>query len=593
MANPPWLLTLHKAFTTNDWPKVAELAIEAHGLAPERGEPYWYASHALRQLGRLEEGFDWAARGLVVAPDDLLVLSRYSLLANLTSRFELAFDAAKRHASRPVTTEQDRYNLGVLITNGIHAASKLGRIPEAVKTFEDAIERVDVDTLHFNAACLFALAGDERGFDSMEKSLASGKPVADFADADFDSLRSDARFQRLLERDWVRERAAHERAKNANTTLRIEHFVDVEQMDLVAEVPLADTTEFERALALAPTKPASWQVLIDFLLERDDVRGTLWQLWNAAQAPDFAKAEDRSARMIAACAWAKTIEQHAGSLVGPAARWWRHAGFHGGFISSLKVYTAASSLDDLERALAHSSCRFLQRLEVRDLFGEDQVDYGQAVDIVAAADLPLLTELRVEPDSETRSRTELITEKLGEKFPRLRSLELGGGIMGLGTLDLPRLERFAVRSGGLMHHAYASIAAAQWPKLTHLEIWFGTEEYGDDAFEATHVAELLTGRTLPVLTSLGLMNAEFTDGLISVLRRSELLPRLSELDLSMGTLSDSGASEILSHAKAFEHLKRFDVSRNCLSPEWALRLKERFDADVSKQKPDRYVSVSE
>lgn len=65
--------------------------------------------------------------------------------------------------------------------------------------------------------------------------------------------------------------------------------------------------------------------------------------------------------------------------------------------------------------------------------------------------------------------------------------------------------------------------------------------------------------------SMQLRNCEWTDDIIVALARSEILPRLRELDLSSGTPSDAGVEVLLQNRHAFAHLAKLDVSRSCLT----------------------------
>lgn len=592
----PWLNELLAHFQAQRWDALVARATEVTAREPTRPEPYGLAAHALRQLGRLEEGFSLAQRGLAVVPDDLLVLSRAALLGNLTGRFDFVFELAVEHAGRRPSNANDVYNFVMLLVNAIHAAAKAQRIPQAVDAFSDPISAMNHPELHFNAACLYALAGDPRCVDFVERCLMAGKPVSMLEDTDLDSVRDDPAFKRLLERDWDRERAALARAKvTERSALRPEHFVDPSRLSTEAR-DLTSLDEFVPLLERAPNSPAAWDVVFDRLTELGDVRAEVWAQWNRASgAPELTE------RMLGCVQWARLIEANGADLVGPARRWWPTVEWNGGFLERLRVdlddhelgLGGLVELPGLAEALAHPACRFVRRLEVRDLAG-DEPDYGIALDVVAGARLPFLRSLRVEPDEVTRSWTSLTTSDLGTLFPQVEVLELGAGAISLGSVDLPHVRRFALRTTGLERETFAAIAGARWPTLEQLELWFGTTERGGDEFEEPELADFLRLERAPVLTDLALRNAEFTDALIEVLARSPALPRLRSLDLSLGTLTDAGASALLRHAPAFAHLTTLDLTENCLSVEAVRDVSARLPNVVAlDQKSDRYVSVSE
>ncbi len=170
---------------------------------------------------------------------------------------------------------------------------------------------------------------------------------------------------------------------------------------------------------------------------------------------------------------------------------------------------------------------------------------------------------------------------------------LGAGDIALGKLELPRLRRFAVHTGGLVHANVADIAAANWPELADLELWFGTPDHGADEFEPRDLAPLLGARR-PKLRRLGLMNADFTDALVEMLVAAPVLRQLAELDLSMGTLSDAGAEVMLANARAFTHLTTLSVSDNVLSQAACTALAAALpNVYIGTQKDNRYVTVGE
>jgi uncharacterized protein (TIGR02996 family) len=178
-------------------------------------------------------------------------------------------------------------------------------------------------------------------------------------------------------------------------------------------------------------------------------------------------------------------------------------------------------------------------------------------------------------------------------LPELTALELQGNDMDFGDVDLPRLRRLVVRSGGLPEEAIAQLARASWPSLEELELWFGDEDYGGSPSVA--VAEpFLDADRLPRLRRLGLRNAMFTDDLCALLPTASILPRLIHLDLSMGTMSDQGARDLLARPQAFAHLERLDLRDNNISPGLCSDLAALcHDVDTAAQSDRRYVSVGE
>ena len=159
----------------------------------------------------------------------------------------------------------------------------------------------------------------------------------------------------------------------------------------------------------------------------------------------------------------------------------------------------------------------------------------------------------------TSEETELNWSAIGDvsalwpALPHLRELILRSGSMTLGSIHLPRLERLATVTGGMSTAALGAIANASWPALQVLRLQIGVAHEGA-ATDPALVAPILAGAAMPQLRDLGLANCEFTDEICEMLPRATILPRLRELDLSMGTMTDAGAAILAQHVRGLERL---------------------------------------
>ncbi|MFT3712305.1 MAG: TIGR02996 domain-containing protein [Archangium sp.] len=184
-----------------------------------------------------------------------------------------------------------------------------------------------------------------------------------------------------------------------------------------------------------------------------------------------------------------------------------------------------------------------------------------------------------------------------KSLPQLRRLKLRGIVEDLGTVEAPKLTHFTHETSGLTKLELSKITAARWPELTHLELWFGSDNYGSDCV-VDDVVPLLN-RKLPSLHRLALRNFAYVDGLIERLAPSPLLQQVKELDLSMGMLAEEGAQALLDHRARFAHLTELNLSDNFIPPAELERLTQAFGTSVKlgTQKEEdgdyRYVSVSE
>jgi len=149
-------------------------------------------------------------------------------------------------------------------------------------------------------------------------------------------------------------------------------------------------------------------------------------------------------------------------------------------------------------------------------------------------------------------------------MPRLEELTLRSGGFQLGDILLPELRRFELLTGGLDAEAARNIASAHWPKLESLSLQFGPARAGEATDDPEVVQPILDAVGLPALRHLGITNCDFTDAICERLVDSKILPQLQTLDLSMGTMSATGASILLQHRSHFAHLRELDLDDNYL-----------------------------
>jgi hypothetical protein len=190
-------------------------------------------------------------------------------------------------------------------------------------------------------------------------------------------------------------------------------------------------------------------------------------------------------------------------------------------------------------------------------------------------------------------------------FPKLEEFRVrGASDLSFGKLKHANLKSFAIESGGLPERLLNEVWEANLPKLDHLELWLGTENYGG-INTATPLKKLLSGKRFPKLKYLGLRNSAVADAVAKAVAKSPILKRLHTLDLSLGNIGDEGAKALLA-APDIKKLKFLDLHHNYITNAVLQELKKlKVKLDVSKQlKPDtygegedeeeyRYITVSE
>ena len=190
-----------------------------------------------------------------------------------------------------------------------------------------------------------------------------------------------------------------------------------------------------------------------------------------------------------------------------------------------------------------------------------------------------------------------------EAYPRLEVLRVRGADgLEITPLKHDSLRELAIETGGLPSGVVRGIDESDLPALQHLELWLGTENYGGDV-TVEDLSVVLSGARWPHLSYLGLRDSEIADEVADALAGAPVLARLSTLDLSLGMLSDVGASALLA-GQPLTHLRRLDLHHHYLSPAMMDRLRAELEAagvelDLSKAQgsetdlDDRYISVSE
>ncbi|GAA3378456.1 hypothetical protein GCM10020367_58010 [Streptomyces sannanensis] len=156
-------------------------------------------------------------------------------------------------------------------------------------------------------------------------------------------------------------------------------------------------------------------------------------------------------------------------------------------------------------------------------------------------------------------------------FPELLEFGArGGNGLRFPPLRHDRLRTLIFQSGGLPAEAVRGVCGSDLPALEHLELWLGVHRYHGDA-EAGDLDRLLSGTAFPALRHLGLRNSEIQDDIAAAVASSPLVARLRSLDLSLGALTDAGASALLD-GQPLTHLDRLDLHHNYVTQAMVQRI---------------------
>ena len=183
-------------------------------------------------------------------------------------------------------------------------------------------------------------------------------------------------------------------------------------------------------------------------------------------------------------------------------------------------------------------------------------------------------------------------------FPKLQLLRARGGEgLALSNPKHANLRGLALETGGMDASVVRSICTSDFPWLEYLELWLGTDEYGATT-TIKDLAPILSGRLFPHLKVLGLRNSEIADAIAGAVVDSPLVQRLETLDLSLGVLTDEGATQLLKLKSPT--LKRLNLHYNYIGADLIKRLKSlplavdtSRPADMEQDEEWRFVAVGE
>jgi hypothetical protein len=169
-------------------------------------------------------------------------------------------------------------------------------------------------------------------------------------------------------------------------------------------------------------------------------------------------------------------------------------------------------------------------------------------------------------------------------FPNLSTLRIRGMEgLSLGRPKHENLTKLILEGGGMPAGIVNEIGSAELPNLQHLELWLGSDSYGNSVTQES-LQPILDGSAFPKLNYLGLRNDSEADKTATWLKDAAILNQISVLDLSLGCIGDEGAKELLANDK-LKNLKQLDVSHNYFSEAQAKALVE--------QLPNAHVNVSD
>ena len=182
-------------------------------------------------------------------------------------------------------------------------------------------------------------------------------------------------------------------------------------------------------------------------------------------------------------------------------------------------------------------------------------------------------------------------------FPQLEELRIrGANGLVIAPFTHQALRAFTIECGGLPAEVAEALAQSSMPKLSHLELWLGDDNYGFSGDVELYRRVLAALWTLH-LRYLGLRDAQISDQLALWLAGHEPIRQLDTLDLSLGTIGDMGAwalyqSEYVRDLACLD-LSHHYISEACQAQLKTLPLQVVLDDAEKEDEGDRYVAVGE
>ncbi|REJ68206.1 MAG: hypothetical protein DWQ31_08745 [Planctomycetota bacterium] len=190
---------------------------------------------------------------------------------------------------------------------------------------------------------------------------------------------------------------------------------------------------------------------------------------------------------------------------------------------------------------------------------------------------------------------------LFEAFPNLEQFYVrGGNGLSLGRPRHARLQRLVIETGGMSAELVREVTSAELPALEHLELWLGDDGYGNN-IRSDDISSLLSTGPVAKLRYLGLRDDCNADETAQLLARQGIPESVEVLDLSMGILTDVGATA-LAESNWISSLKKLDIHFHYVSPAVVERLNglvteldasDHQEGDEDDGEVYRYVAVSE
>ena len=173
-------------------------------LNPESYEALYFFGRSKVHEGDIERARELFEQAAEIRPEDYQSVLLLPQIYHSLGESELETAAARRGIERARAVLELNPDDNRALNMGAFALLRLGRQDEAIRWMEESVRKAPTDSIvHYNAACLYALAGDvEKSIDCLENCrFRVGNLNREWLlhDSDLDSVRDHPRFADILD----------------------------------------------------------------------------------------------------------------------------------------------------------------------------------------------------------------------------------------------------------------------------------------------------------------------------------------------------------------------------------------------------------
>jgi hypothetical protein len=173
-----------------------------------------------------------------------------------------------------------------------------------------------------------------------------------------------------------------------------------------------------------------------------------------------------------------------------------------------------------------------------------------------------------------------------KSYPNLEVLQIRGYCQELECEQQlhSNLKTLIIETLDISDVAIYQFCSLQLPALEYFELWMGRTYQHSCNQTIDSLKPILFGKSFPNLRYLGLRSSDYADAIAeaihesSFMAESPIIDNLEVLDLSMGSMTDTGLESLI-NCESIANLHTLNISHNCVSPEFIEEVKQSSSFD--------------